>query len=675
MRYVAMLAIGLLATCAGASRALAEPATVSQLLQRAQAALDLKDIERLQRAYGYYIDHSDWDNVVDLLTDDATAEYALSGVYVGKPSIRGLLYAIGYGQRGLKAGQLREHTQLQPVITLSPDGRTAHGRWRAVVLLGQFNEYARWQAGPYENEYRKENGRWKISRIHWYETFTVPFKGGWTGAMQATNVADRNIPRPDRPSSFTYEPWPAVHLPPWDFAHPVREARASASAVPDSSGVTGKASPAELARLQQMVTRLEDLHDIEILQRTYGYYVDKNNWSEIAALFTEDGTLEIGGRGVFVGRQRVLQYLQWLGFPVQGRLYDHTQMQPVIDVAPGGAEAQGRWRALIFGGDYGGASMFGDAIYENEYRKVNGKWMIAKLHAYFVMYTDLAQGWGVRAWPSTRPEKDLPPDLPPTIVYDMYPGAFVAPLHYANPVTGKPVYPESAAPPPPPPPPPPPTATLEQLAARLARLEDARAIEYLHNAFAYYLDRWQWDDVADLFTADGSIELAQRGVYTGKDHIRSFLDLFGRQGLHQHELFDHVQYQHVVHVAADGRSAKQRVRELAMEGQYQGDATLGGGIYENEYVKQDGVWKIKSLHLYTTFVADLARGWAQGPRPAAGASTTLPPDAPPTLRYESYPVFYQQPIHYPNPVTGLPVKPVDVVEGRMPDPLKAQDEK
>ena len=87
------------------------------------------------------------------------------------------------------------------------------------------------------------------------------------------------------------------------------------------------------------------------------------------------------------------------------------------------------------------------------------------------------------------------------------------------------------------------------------------------------------------------------------------------------------------------------------------------------------VWKIRSLHLYTTFVADLERGWAMGPRPAAAASTTLPPDAPPTLRYTAYPIFYQQPIRYPNPVTGLPVKPVNVVEGRVPEALKAQDEK
>jgi ketosteroid isomerase-like protein len=661
-----VLALGAIMPAAAAAGA---PATAGQLLQRAERALDLREIERLQRAYGYYIDHSDWDNVVDLMTEDASAEYALSGVYVGKPSIRGLLYAIGYGQRGLKPQQLREHTQLQPVITLSADGRTARARWRAVVLLGQFNEYARWQAGPYENEYRKEGGKWKISRLHWYETFTVPFKGGWKGHMQATNVADRNIPKPDKPSSFTYEAWPAVHLPPYGFAHPVREAASSASAVAPSEGVAGKASPAQLARLQQLVTRLEDEHEIEILQRTYGYYVDKNLWREIPKLFAEDGTLEIGGRGVFVGRKRVQQYLEWLGFPVQGRLYDHTQMQPVVHVSPDGLTARGRWRAMVFGGDYGGASVFGDCIYENEYRKVGGKWMIARLHAWFVMYTDLAQGWGVRAWPNTRPEKDLPPDRPPTVVYDMYPGTITAPLHYENPVTGRPVFAPSRAAPPAA------TATLAELATRLARLEDARAVEYLHNAWSYYMDRWQWDDAADLFASDGSIELAQRGVYAGKQRVRAFLGLFGAQGLHQGELFDHVQYQPVVHVAADGRSAKLRVREFAMEGRHGVDASIGGGIYENEYVKEDGVWKIRTLHLYTTWLADLEKGWGQGPRPAPGASTTLPPDRPPTLRYSGYPIFYQQPMHYPNPVTGLAPEVVRVDESRLPEPMVAGDEK
>jgi SnoaL-like domain len=662
----AMLVVVLMAA-AVTSVAQAEPADAASLLIRAGRALDLKEIERLQRAYGYYIDQSDWDNVVDLLSDDAEVEYAVSGVYAGKKSIRALLYSIGYGKRGLQPQQLREHTQLQPVITLSPDGLTARARWRALVLLGQYQQYARWQAGPYENEYRKENGVWKITRLHWYETFTVPFDGGWKGHMQVTNVADRKIPPPDRPSTFSYEPWPVVHLPKYGFTHPVREAAASASAVPATQGVTGKASPKELARLQQLVTQLEDEREIEILQRTYGYYVDKNLWTEIPRLFAEDGTLEIGGRGVFVGRKRIQQYLEWLGFPVQGRLYDHTQMQPIIHVSPDGTQAKGRWRALISGGDYGAVSMFGDAIYENEYRKVGGKWVISKLHAWFVFYTELEKGWGVRAWPISRPERTLPPDRPPTLTYDMYPGTITAPLHYQNPVTGKPVYAATSVAPPVA------TASLSELATRMARLEDARAVEYLQNAYSYYLDRWQWDDVAALFADNGSIEIAQRGVYEGKAHVRKFLEVFGPQGLHQGELFDHLQYQPVVHVATDGLSAQARVREFSMEGRHGAEATIGGGVYENDYVKENGVWKIHRLHFYTTYVADLARGWANGPRPAAGVSADVPPDRPPSVRYQSYPLYTQHPIHYPNPVTGLPVTIVGAQEGKETEPLVGLD--
>src|SRR6187402_3432479 len=76
LRWVGVMAC-VLALAAPVMSSAAAPATdVSALLQRAGQALDLKEIERLQRSYGYYIDHSDWDNVVDLLTDDATASTA-----------------------------------------------------------------------------------------------------------------------------------------------------------------------------------------------------------------------------------------------------------------------------------------------------------------------------------------------------------------------------------------------------------------------------------------------------------------------------------------------------------------------------------------------------------------------------------------------------------------------
>src|SRR5581483_1012743 len=292
----------------------ADSAKIDQLLLRAQHLADTDEIKRIQCEYGYYLDRSDWDAVLDLFTDDIVAEYGNSGVFRGKEHVRALLYAIGYGKSGLRVGQLRDHIQLEPVIDVAPDGQSARGRWKALVLLGQYGEYARWQTGPYENEYRKEGGRWKISHIHWFETFTVPYEGGWTVAMAQNNVADRQMPPPDGPPTFTANPWPAVTLPPYHYPNPAVVSPAKLRASSPGGGSSGE----RLAEARRLAGLVRDEHQIEVLQRTYGYLVDKNLWTQIADLFTDDGTLEIGGRGVFVGKARVLQYLKWLGQPEHG---------------------------------------------------------------------------------------------------------------------------------------------------------------------------------------------------------------------------------------------------------------------------------------------------------------------------------------------------------------------
>ncbi|MGD8341894.1 MAG: nuclear transport factor 2 family protein, partial [Gammaproteobacteria bacterium] len=512
---------------------LAVTAELASLEARSERVEDRQQIERLQRAYGYYLDRADWDNIVDLLTDDATAEYGGAGVFEGKNRIRELLYALGGGQSGLRPEQLNDHIMLQPVVTIAPDGQTAKGRWRGLGLLGQYQQYARWQVGPYENEYRKEDGIWKISAIHWVDTFTVPFKGGLTTALDPADVEPLELPEPDRPSTLEDLPWPEITELPFHFEHPVNASAAQTSTPAAVVATPAAASLPELqsraATLATEVDRLEDEREIEIVQRTYGYYVDKNLWGQIGDLFTDDGTLEIGGRGIFVGRDRVVEYLEWLGEPDHGRLYDHTQMDGVITVAPDGQTAKGRWRAIVYGGDEGGISVFGDCIYENEYRKEDGVWKLSKLHSYFIMYTTWEQGWAELGWPNTRPEEELPPDLPPTIVYDMYPGELTAPIHYENPVTGTPA--------------PAPdigladaatswTANdiareLDSLAQRIGLIEDAESVETLHNIYGYYLDARDWDDLADLYTEDASLEVAEVGVYDGRERIRQSFNLKG----------------------------------------------------------------------------------------------------------------------------------------------------
>lgn len=623
--------------------------SVDRLLQRAELLQDTVEIKRLQSMYGYYLDQSNWDGVLNLFTEDVVAEYGNSGVFAGKAHVRALLYAIGYGKAGLRVGQLRDHIQLQPVIDVAADGRTARGRWSALVLLGQYGEYARWQTGPYENEYRKEDGRWKISRIHWYETFTVPYEGAWTVAMKQSNVADRNFPPADAPPTFPAQVWPAVTLPPYHYANPATAHPAALSAPQMAQAGSPGQKLAEARRLAGLV---RDDHQIHILQRTYGYLVDKNLWTQIADLFTDDGTLEIGGRGVFVGKARVLQYLQFLGVPERGKLYDHTQMEPVVTVAADGNTAKGRWRALIFGADQEKRMDFlGDCIYENEYRKENGVWKISKLHAYFVLYTDFARGWGVTFWANTTPEVDLPPDRKPSARYEIYPGKTLVPAHYADAGSG----PLASLPPVGPVPATSIKAVASSLDKELQGLEDVDAIENLQNAYGFYRNKWQWDDAAKLFAANGTREIAQRGVYVGRDHVRRSFELEGPAGLHQGEVAEHFLYQHVIHVDEDGRTARARVRELTFAGGYGKKAEVGGEVAENVFVKEGGVWKIQSEHQYTTFWADYAKGWSQGAVPIAGPSLEIPADRPPTQVYAAFPEYYIPPFHYRNPVSGKPL--------------------
>jgi len=196
---------------------------LSQLETKAERLKDINAIKRLQRSYGYYVDNAMWDEVVDLFSDDCTFEIALDGVYIGKASIRKYLYALSGGQPGLQTGVINEHMQLQPVIDVSADGRTAKGRWRALIMSGTWGERATWGEGPYENSYVKENGIWKIKSTHWYETFMVPYEGGWAASRKDLHdgkfVSDK-IPS-DAPPSEKYDVWPGVYLPPYHYKNPV----------------------------------------------------------------------------------------------------------------------------------------------------------------------------------------------------------------------------------------------------------------------------------------------------------------------------------------------------------------------------------------------------------------------------------------------------------------------
>src|SRR5262249_53142986 len=129
-------------------------------------------------------------------------------------------------------------------------------------------------------------------------------------------------------------------------------------------------------------------------------------------------------------------------------------------------------------------------------------------------------------------------------------------------------------------------ATLASLAARVKRLNDESAVLNLQNAYGFYFDRKMWDDVADLFTANGSMELEQEGVYVVTRSMRRALEQFGPQTLKEGELNDQLQLDPVVTVSTDGRTAKVRGMQLSMTGVNNVGARWGTSIFENTYVKE-----------------------------------------------------------------------------------------
>ncbi len=187
---------------------------------------------------------------------------------------------------------------------------------------------------------------------------------------------------------------------------------------------------AELAETAAAARQAIDYQEICNLQSAYGYYVDKGRWDDAAELFAKDGSLELAGRGVYVGRERVRAYLHHLPPYGRGVLYNHMQLQPVIHIDSQAGSAKGRWRSFMMVGALDAEARWGEATYENEYRRVDGKWRISLLHGYMNIYTEYEQGWHKGGVKLLRSIDGLQPDLPPTVHYEAYPEPVIAPYHY-----------------------------------------------------------------------------------------------------------------------------------------------------------------------------------------------------------------------------------------------------
>ena len=199
-------------------------------------------------------------------------------------------------------------------------------------------------------------------------------------------------------------------------------------------------------------------------------------------------------------------------------------------------------------------------------------------------------------------------------------------------------------------------ADLEKAVAaaerEVQRLQDYDDLENMIGIYGYYVDKSMHDDVADLFAPDGVVEILGRGVFYGQDRVRQYMHNLSPVGPRQGALFNHMPFQPVIDIAADGKSATVRSRLIVMFGILNTNAQWGAGVYENDFIKQDGVWKINYLHAYQTFYTLYEDGWAKKSSAIFAPYDRLPPDAPQSVKYDPYPAAFVPPFHYKNPVTG-----------------------
>jgi len=205
---------------------------------------------------------------------------------------------------------------------------------------------------------------------------------------------------------------------------------------------------AEIQALTLRVEKLEGTRAVKKLQRAFGYYVDRGLWGDAADLFADDGTIEIGIDGVYVGRARIEEYLKRLHGGQEGLIYgqlnEWVTLQPAISVSADGRTASARWRDLGMLGQYKKHAEWRDGIYENTYEKgADGIWRITSLHLYVNFVAPYEKGWA-RLKPGeglvqSQASKDYPADRPPSAAYKPFPEVQLPPFQAKHPVTGKPV--------------------------------------------------------------------------------------------------------------------------------------------------------------------------------------------------------------------------------------------
>lgn len=341
-----------------------------------------------------------------------------------------------------------------------------------------------------------------------------------------------------------------------------------------------------LSSLARDVERVESVREIKNVQRTFAQLAQFGKWNDMAELFSDNGILKWGNETA-TGPKAIERWLKIDAGNMDGiqpgSLDTMIAESPLVSLSFDGLSAKARWNGLRFMGDGVGQTRIQGGIYENEYVLSHGTWKISLLHYYPLYAGPYIGGW-----------RNVGGKLP------------IIPYHFTPADTGLPIPPAVGEAPNT-------TASVQELASRINRLNGEDEVRNLQHSYGYYVDRRMWTDVVDLFIPNSTVQIHGVGTYTGAAGVRQAMERMGPEGLTQGVLNDHPMFDTIVEINSNGREATARGVAIGMIGNANTrTASWEFIVFNNHFVKENELWKMKGLDITTLITANYSTGWGNG---------------------------------------------------------------
>lgn len=180
---------------------------------------------------------------------------------------------------------------------------------------------------------------------------------------------------------------------------------------------------------------------------------------------------------------------------------------------------------------------------------------------------------------------------------------------------------------------------IQQLADRVQYLEDMIEIRQLQSKYLQLLFTQDYDRIVEQCFAkkagDISVEFSDSGVYRGIDNVRKLYADFERTKQIPGFFTMHMMVDPYIVIAKDGRSARSSWMSPGATASSAGARWVWGPYYV-DYIREDGVWRIRKTRFVPLFRNRYENSWVtETDHGSVRGALSVEPDAPTTL-YKPY---------------------------------------